>query len=1034
MTSNVRNYTFTAFSADDLLKAGDAALNCGDQFVMPAVASLCVSVRDNDWSLSGDSNRNENANDTSYQTATITNVAGDELGNGRQIYAENYHWVSDQDGNWYVLIEIEQEGVNGSRNDYFTFYTGGCYSIPPEGAVLTVHGASNVCGDWLKYCDMDGGEKGEPEPEPGKITGRFFLDEDGDATEWNGDDSAWEQGVAEAVVQLLDASGAVVATTTTDGYGTYSFEGVTPGDYRVKFFSPEGYEFVQKDVGAPGEDSDANADGTTDLIHVSAGAHIRNIDAGIVRPLAIDAVDDTLVVLETEGAGEADLNVLANDTSDFGPVGTVLKVEGQTAAVGEWIALAGGGRVRLDANGELDFDANGDFDALNAGESATVSLTYTIAVVETTPPSYQCLDFNHLSRGTIVTNQFAAAGLTVTSGTPGKPVMIFDTANPTGGDWDLRTTNLGKALIISEDGDSSDPDDNAGGGTFVFNFDRPATITSLTFLDTEEPVPQMRFYDENGALITTIMGPVTADNGQGVAHFNVTGAARMEVQLQGSGAIDNLVYSLPGVETLVTEDTATVTIIIEGVDDPNAPPVAAADFIAIDEDGAIAPETTTALNVLENDSDPEGGPLIVSAVAGGAVGAAMAVTTANGVEISVTLDANGDLRFDTGADFDSLAVGESDSFTLTYTAMDDAGLEASATVTVVIDGLNEPPVAMDDSIVIGETESIGAGGAFALNLLDNDSDPNADALAVSAVEGEALDGSAAVATVTTTGGRVVDVTIAADGTVTFETAGAFDDLNEGESDMLSLSYTVSDGNGGQDDATLTITINGEGSATPAVSYNVIFLVDASASLVGTSGAGATIIGSAGPLDLNGDGIVNSEYDAALLTVQKITDKFAELGLVDVEIGVATFDSELQAIPAPAVRLSDAFGATVFGAGANLSSAFAGSGGDGFAFYDTAIAAANGFFAATTGNDQAATVNLVYLLTDGTGLPGALGAELATLATFGATLDALVVDQTAAGSPLVFAMEAAAGDGAASVLDSELAVSSYIAALGDSLIV
>ena len=39
--------------------------------------------------------------------------------------------------------------------------------------------------------------------------------------------------------------------------------------------------------------------------------------------------------------------------------------------------------------------------------------------------------------------------------------MIFDSANPTGGDQDLASDTLGGLLIISEDGDSSDPDDNA---------------------------------------------------------------------------------------------------------------------------------------------------------------------------------------------------------------------------------------------------------------------------------------------------------------------------------------------------------------------------------------------------------------------------------------------------------------------------------------------------------------------------------------------------------------------------------------------
>ena len=65
----------------------------------------------------------------------------------------------------------------------------------------------------------------------------------------------------------------------------------------------------------------------------------------------------------------------------------------------------------------------------------------------------------------------------------GKKLLIFDTAHPTGGDYDLRTPGsgsgntsaLGNVLIISEDGDESDPDDDENGGTMVFEFALPVS-------------------------------------------------------------------------------------------------------------------------------------------------------------------------------------------------------------------------------------------------------------------------------------------------------------------------------------------------------------------------------------------------------------------------------------------------------------------------------------------------------------------------------------------------------------------------------
>ena len=48
-----------------------------------------------------------------------------------------------------------------------------------------------------------------------------------------------------------------------------------------------------------------------------------------------------------------------------------------------------------------------------------------------------------------------------------------------------------------------------------------------------------------------------------------------------------------------------------------------------------------------------------------------------------------------------------------------------------------------------------------------------------------------------------------DGTLTYDPAGQFDSLNEGQSDTDAFQYGLSDGNGGTATATVTITILGE---------------------------------------------------------------------------------------------------------------------------------------------------------------------------------------------------------------------------------
>ncbi|MFT6024077.1 MAG: Ca2+-binding RTX toxin-like protein [Ascidiaceihabitans sp.] len=151
------------------------------------------------------------------------------------------------------------------------------------------------------------------------------------------------------------------------------------------------------------------------------------------------------------------------------------------------------------------------------------------------------INFNELATGTGVDTEYQAQGVTISATGGSGQAMIFDTTNPTGGDDDLATNNLGKSLIISEDGNSSNPDDNASGGTFSFVFDDATSVEQLTFLDLEQSAT-VTFFDANGTQIGQQTIAATGDNGQSVVDFNTSGVYSMEVTLAGSGAVDNLVF------------------------------------------------------------------------------------------------------------------------------------------------------------------------------------------------------------------------------------------------------------------------------------------------------------------------------------------------------------------------------------------------------------------------------------------------------------------------------------------------------------
>ena len=153
----------------------------------------------------------------------------------------------------------------------------------------------------------------------------------------------------------------------------------------------------------------------------------------------------------------------------------------------------------------------------------------------------ESLDFEAagLSAGTKITDQFS--GLTISA--DGFGAMIFDTANPTGGDTDLASDNLGNVLILSEDGDSSDPDDDAKGGTFYFTWDDSVNIDSIGLLDVEESGGSITLYGSNESLLGSFdISNLTNDGGTALVDINLNNVSRMEVTLIASGAITDVQF------------------------------------------------------------------------------------------------------------------------------------------------------------------------------------------------------------------------------------------------------------------------------------------------------------------------------------------------------------------------------------------------------------------------------------------------------------------------------------------------------------
>lgn len=96
-----------------------------------------------------------------------------------------------------------------------------------------------------------------------------------------------------------------------------------------------------------------------------------------LRPVAPESGDDRVTVIPgiTEDIG----NVLLNDR-DYNPqMIHVSAVGNSTDAVGEWIDLEQGGRIKISADGQYIFEHQGAYDGLAFGESIRIAIDYQIS-------------------------------------------------------------------------------------------------------------------------------------------------------------------------------------------------------------------------------------------------------------------------------------------------------------------------------------------------------------------------------------------------------------------------------------------------------------------------------------------------------------------------------------------------------------------------------------------------------------------------------------------------------------------------------
>ena len=234
-----------------------------------------------------------------------------------------------------------------------------------------------------------------------------------------------------------------------------------------------------------------------------------------------------------------------------------------------------------------------------------------------------------------------------------------------------------------------------------------------------------------------------------------------------------------------------------------------------------------------------------------AISIGQTVTLTSGAR--VTLLADGTLEYDQNGAFNDLNTGETGNDSFTYRTSDGLATD-QATVSVTINGAtdNAPPTAVNDAATVDEDATVNG------SVLDNDNDTDGGTLTVTSVNG-----GAPGSTVTLASGATVVMQV--DGTYVYDPNGAFDGLSSGQTDTDSFVYSISDGQGGSDTATVNITINGVSAPVTENPFTIDFEAVPNGTYLGENGLDVTGITAVQSNELNGAklGLIAGSPDAVL---------------------------------------------------------------------------------------------------------------------------------------------------------------------------
>ena len=759
----------------------------------------------------------DNAQTTSQGTVITGNAISDDDGAGVD---------SDIDGDTITVSEVNGQAtnlstvVNGTNGGTFVLETGGSYTFDTGS-------------------DFDFLAAGESTT---TTVGYTITDSEG------GTDTATITITITGTNQTPNTIGSIPPQTGVDGTA------VSPLDISVFFGDIDTNDVLTFDTGStlpPGLTIDSDTGvitGTYDADASTGGPYTVSVTAQ--DPSGATTTQTFLWTVTNPGPNATDHalvssagntlsgNVVSDDDgsgvdSDIdGDTIEVTEVNGQAANLGTVVAGSNGGTFTINGNGDYTFDTGSDFDGVGIGQTQTTTIDYTLSDGEggTDTATVTIVVSGINQTPTNVGTIGPQSGVDSTVVAPLDITGFFtDTDSPAG---DTLSFSDGGTLPL---GISIDPVTGIISGTYdadasqsgpytvsITATDLAGATTTQTFQWTvTNPGPDATNNDlsttENGSVLSGNV--INDDDGSGIdtdvdgdtlVVSNVNGnAANLGSVVNGTNGGTFLINAdgtyvfdtgsdfdfLNAGETTTTAvdytisdgeggtDSATVIVTVTGTNDAPTPQGAIPPQIGVDS----TVESPLDVSIYFVDVDTTDSLVFAD---GGTLPAGLSIDPNTGV-ITGTYDAD---------------ASQSGPYTVVITATDTNG--SSTTQTFQWQVSNPAPTALNDDFVTDQNTAI-SGNVVTVDPNDvgtngvADQDPDGDVLTVTQVNG--VDAQVSTAVAGNAGGVFV---VNPDGTYQFDPQNDFNQLAVGESATTQVTYTIDDGNGGSDIATISVTVNG----------------------------------------------------------------------------------------------------------------------------------------------------------------------------------------------------------------------------------